>query len=425
MSEVASGFRGHGRTEVARPEDLEPVAAHLDRVLDGLAPLEARTVRTEQAVGLSLAEDVVAPGPITPFASSAMDGYAVVAADVSGATADAPARLAVTGEVAAGAVGDAPLRPGEAVRIMTGAPVPEGADAVVPVELTTESDAEVAVHVAVEAGANIRPAGEIAAAGDVLLRTGRRVGPGELAVLATVGLTAVRCHPAPRVGIVTTGDEIVSAGRELARGQIHDSNGPMLAALVAAAGATAVRRGPVPDDPDALRATFTEVTDEVDLLITTGGVSAGAHDHVRDVLAELGDVRPTRVAMKPGMPQAAGRVRGVPAIGVPGNPVSAFVSFEVFALPAIRRLQGRADLHRPTVRAELGAPLRASPHKRTFIRVRLDERPDPWRATPTGHQGSHVLTSVADADGLAEIDEDTVDVPAGETVTVRLLTDLR
>lgn len=417
----ASGFRGLGRTEVTTPDELEGVDAYRERILSDLTPIEPTEVGLSDVLGLVLAEDVIAQEQLPPFSNSAMDGYAVVAADLADGDAQRPVRLRVTGEVAAGSGLLPRVESGAATRIMTGAPVPPGADAVVPVEVTLEADGEVTIFRSFPVGANIRPSGEDVPAGQLVLRAGRRLRPGDIALLAALGRSRVRCHPRPRVLVFSTGSELVAHDRPLEPGSIRDSNGPMLSALVRQAGGLAFSVGIVPDDRPSLEHAFESNLGDSDLLITTGGVSAGAHDHVRDVLGMLGEVQVTKVAMRPGMPQVWGRVRGVPVFGLPGNPVSSFVSFEVFVRPALRRLQGRADLFSPTITAQLVEDVHTAPAKRTFLRVGLRQEAGRWMAGLSGGQGSHQLSGLLGADGLAEIPEERTTVGAGEDVRVHLL----
>ncbi len=417
----ASGFRGVGRTEVTVADELEGADAYRDRILSDLTALEPVELGLSDALGLVLAEDIRAREPLPPFTNSAMDGYAIMARDVVDSDSGQPARLRVVGEVAAAPGVPPTVEAGTAVRIMTGAPLPQGADAVVPVELTRESDGEVAIFRSCPPGANIRPSGDDVRVGQLVLRAGRRLRPGEIALLAALGRARLRCYPRPRVVVISTGSELVAHDQPLTPGTIRDSNGPMLAALVRRAGAIAVAAGVVPDARDSLAQAFDSNIPGADLLIATGGVSAGAHDHVRDVLAMLGEVRATKVAVKPGMPQVWGRVRGVPVFGLPGNPVSSFVSFEVFVRPALRRLQGRSDLFSPTITARMSEEVHTPAAKRTYVRVRLGQEDGGWTARPSGGQGSHAISGLVDADGLAVIPEEQTRVRAGEAVRVHLL----
>lgn len=416
-----SGFVGRGRAEVVTPDELVSFEDYRREVLAAVHPLAHMQVRVGDALGLVLAEDVVAREPLPSFANSAMDGYAVRAEDLAAATVDAPVQLRVTGEAAAGHPSDQPVEPGCAVAIMTGGVVPVGADAVVPVERTSGGGDTVAVHVAPSAGDNVRPVGQDVAVGTRVLAAGARLSAADVGLLAALGLADVPAVPTPRVAVVSTGDELVPTGRQPGPGQLRDSNGPMVRALVRQAGALAQKLPIVGDDRRRLTEALDSATGHADLIITTGGVSAGRHDHLVDVVRQLGSATPRKVAMKPGMPQLLGRVHDTPLLGLPGNPVSTFVSFELFARPAIRRMQGRSDLDRPMVRASLTEDVRTPAGKRTFVRVRLHQEDGRWRATPSGGQGSHVLSALSAADGLAVVAPDSETVYAGETVPVLLL----
>jgi molybdopterin molybdotransferase len=418
-----SAFVGQGRDRVTEPNELVTVEDHLGGILALLPTAEPISLRLVDALGLILAEDLTSEATVPSFASSAMDGYAVVSTDLAGASADTPVGLAVAGEIAAGEVPTEPLRPGQSVRIMTGAPVPEGADAVVPVELTSGDGDQVRFHRPVAAGEHIRGAGEDVEAGQALLAAGRRISPADIALLATAGVTQVHCIPPPRVVVMSTGDELVRADHQPGPGQIRDTNGPMLTAMVRACGGVPFSAGIVPDDRKTLMNAFDTNSGHADLFVCTGGASAGTRDLLPDVIGALGEVTRAKVAMRPGMPQIRGRIGNVPVIGLPGNPVSAFVSFEVFVRPAIRRLQGRRDVARPQVRAVATAPITAPEHKRGYVRVTLKRDGPRWLATPTGAQGSHLVSSIARADGFAIVPEDTTQVPEGGDVHVHLLVD--
>ena len=402
------------------PGELVPLEVHRRDVLARIAPLETIELGLLEAHGCVLAADVVAGADIPGFTNSAMDGYAVASAGL-----DAGATLEVVAEIAAGTPATMPVGAGQAVRIMTGAQLPPGADAVVPVEVADEANGRVTLRVRPEPGTNIRAAGEDVRAGTVVLQAGRRLGPADVGMLAAVGRSRVTVHPKPRVAVMSTGDELVDPDTPLTPGRIHDSNSFMLAAMAREAGASGLRHAIVGDDRRALTEAFEGALVSADMIITSGGVSAGRYDYVKDVLAGLGDVQFRKVGMQPGMPQAFGFLRrggqAVPCFGLPGNPVSAFVSFEVFVRPALRRLQGRADLNRPRVSAIVDEPMTSPAHKVSFIRVRLRREADGWHATPTGAQGSHVLRSAVDADALAEIPADRTEVGVGEAVVVHLL----
>jgi len=402
---------------------LEDVQAH---VMGAVVPLEPVAVPLADALGLVLAEDAVADELIPPFANSAMDGYAVRALDCTGASDTAPVRLAVVGEVAAGASPTTSVGPGEAVRIMTGAPVPDGADAVVIVE-HTRLDGDTVV-VTRPAGAHIRAAGGDVAPGDVVLPAGTLAGPAQVGVLASLGRGSVMVRRRARLGVLSTGDELAGPGEPLAPGKIRESNRPMLLAAAALAGCDPTDLGVVPDDEASVRTALERGVGECDALVTSGGVSVGEYDFVREVLAELagGDMRWFQVAIKPAKPFAFGlmaRTDGppVPVFGLPGNPVSSYVSFELFARPALRAMMGDPRPFRPVVSAVAEAPLRRrADGKVHFDRVWVRWSGDALLAVPSGVQESNVLSALGRANGLAVL-PDGEGVDAGEPVAVMLL----
>jgi molybdopterin molybdotransferase len=416
-------FVGHGREEVSTPDELVAVEDHLAVILDSLPTSEPIELRLMDALGLVLAEEVVSAVTLPSFPNSAMDGYAVVAADLAGASVDTPVNLPVVGEVAAGADSLPSVSPGRVVRIMTGAPLPAGADAVVPVETTSGGQGQVAFHRPFEPGDNVRVPGEDLTPGQPLVAAGRRLAPADVGLLSAAGVTRVTCYPPPRVVVMSTGDELVPATEEPGPGRIRDANGPMLAAMVRVAGGIPFSAGIVPDDRKALMHAFDTNRGHCDLFVCTGGASAGTRDLLPDVIGAMGEVTTAKVAMKPGMPQILGRIGDTPVLGLPGNPVSAFVSFEEFVRPAIRHLQGRRDVQRPTVVARATERMVSPPHKRSFLRVRLGREGAAWTCSQTGAQGSHVISSIAQADGLAVIPEDVTEVAAGDEVRVQLLVD--
>lgn len=417
-----SDFVGRGREEISTEDELTPFGEYRQMVLDAVSPLATMQVRVGDALGLVLAEDVVSTEPLPGFANSAMDGYAVRSSDVGAATVDEPVRLRVLGEAPAGHPADMPVEVGGAIAVMTGGVIPVGADAVVPVEQTSGGrDGEVAIHVPAQSGDNVRAVGVDVGVGTTVLRKGKRLGPADIGLLAALGMADVPAVPTPRVAVLSTGDELVPTGRPVGPGQLRDSNGPMVRALVRETGALAQKLPIVGDDHRRLTEALDSATGHADLIVTTGGVSAGRHDHLVDVVRQLGSVEPRKVAMKPGKPQLLGRVGDVPLLGLPGNPVSTFVSFELFARPAIRRLQGRGDLDRPRVRATLTEDVGTARPKRTFVRVGLRRGADGWQATPSGGQGSHVLSALSAASGLAVIEEGTEVARAGSPVTVIVL----
>lgn len=417
-----SGFVGKGRAEIVTADELTPFDDYRRDVLAAVEPLDTMEVRVGDALGLVLAEDVVATEPLPGFANSAMDGYALLAADVGDATVEEPVELEVVGEAAAGHVAGRAVERGTAIAVMTGGELPTGADAVVPVERTSSPrDGRVAVHVPAEPGDNIRPVGQDVAVGTTVIEQGVRIGPAHVGLLAALGHHLVAAVPSPRVVVVSTGDELVPSSRAPGPGQLRDSNGPMLRALVRAAGAEAFPAPLVGDDRRRLGRTLDEATGHADLIVTSGGVSAGAHDHLESVVGQLGEVAAHKVGMRPGMPQLLGRIHDTPLIGLPGNPVSSYVSFELFVRPAIRRLQGRRDLDRPRLRVLLDEPLTGPPDKQHYVRVTLRRRDGRWHARPTGSQGSHVLSSMAACDGLAIVPADVDRIEAGDTAVVIVL----
>ncbi len=403
---------------------MDSVDDYLAAILAAIRPLMPRELSLDDADGGVLAEDIAAQWPLPPFDNSAMDGYAVRASDIAAATADAPVTLPVTGEVAAGDTREHQLVPGSCLRIMTGAPLPGGADAVVPVELTDGGTARVAVSQAVAAGASVRRAGGDAAAGDALLAAGSRLGPAPLGLLAAAGRASVLARPRPRVAVFSTGNELAAPGTPITRGRIWESNSFMLASAARQAGADAYRQPSVPDDADQVLAVIEDAAGRADLLVTSGGVSMGGeHDVVKAALQTLGTVRFRKVAMQPGMPQGFGVIgaASTPILTLPGNPVSAFVSFQLFARPALRALQGTTDGHQRTARAVLTAPLRSPPEKRSFLRGVLAD--DGTEITPLSGQASHQLAALARANALIVVPEQVISMQAGDVAEVICLDD--
>jgi len=402
---------------------LKSVDAHLDDILSAVGPLPDIELQLLDAHGCVLAEDVSAEWPLPAFDNSSMDGYAVRAADVEAASEAAPVRLPVVGDIAAGSGGGYSVRPGLCVRIMTGAPMPPGADAVVPVEWTDGGVASVEIRRGAPAGTYIRRAGEDVQAGQQVLAAGTHLRAAQVALLAAVGRARVLARPKPRVVVISTGSELVEVGNPVPPGKIHDSNSYALTAAVREAGAIAYRVGIVPDDPKVLIDTIEDQLVRADLVVTSGGVSAGAYDVVKAVVGRLGDVAFERVAMQPGMPQGFGMVGDdrVPFFGLPGNPVSTMVSFEVFVRPAIRRMLGAEPVHRPRVRARLTAPLSSPSGKRQFARARLEVRSGEYAVTPLSGSGSHLVAGYAAADALIVVPEEITEMPAGTPVPVMLL----
>lgn len=428
------------------------VDEHLEDILAAVRPLEPIELQLPDAQGCVLVEDVMVEVALPPFDNSSMDGYAVRISDVEGATEEFPAVLTVIGDVAAGDGGLADGRsvaPGEAARIMTGAPLPAGADAVVPVEWTdggtgggpadamrAHSEApegasgEVRIHRPVEARAHVRARGSDVQPGELALRAGSVVGPPQIGLLAAIGRSTVKVRPRPRVVVLSTGSELVQPGEELTGGRIYDSNSFALTAAARDAGAIAYRVPAVADDAETLRATIEDQLIRADIVVTTGGVSVGAYDVVKEALASVGDeddpgsgIDFRKLAMQPGKPQGFGSIGPdhTPLLALPGNPVSSYVSFELFVRPAIRALMGLKDVRRPTVRATLSTDKAlASPSgKRQFLRGTYDA--GAGTVTPVGGAGSHLIAALAQADALIVLPEDVTSAEPGTETEVILL----
>jgi molybdopterin molybdotransferase len=372
------------------------------------------------ARGCVLAEDVTAPWPLPPFDNSAMDGYAVRVEDVKAASDGKPVVLRVVDDVPAGYRASVPVTEGTAIRIMTGAPMPEGAEAVIPVEWTDAGMPEVKIMRDVTFGAHVRSRGDDVSLGDVVATSGTVLGPREIALLAAVGRGRVSVHPAPRVVVLSTGSELVEPGTPLQPGLITDSNGYTIAAAIQEAGAIAYRVGPVPDDAPTLLSTLEDQLVRADMIVTTGGVSAGAYDTVKAVLSRLGTVEFNKVAMQPGMPQGHGFLgpEQTPIFTLPGNPVSAYVSFEVFVRPVLRRMLGHQRIYRPVVRAVLTETLMSPQGKRQFARGHLAVEEGRYVVRPAGGQGSHMLGAMAQANCLVVVPEDVTEVKPGTALAV-------
>ena len=402
------------------------VEEHRAAVATLLGSMPAERVAVAAARGRVLAEPLVAGVALPPFDNSAMDGYAVRAADVAGAREDDPVVLPVAADVPAGCTDPPPLRPGTAHRIMTGAPVPTGADAVVQVEHTDGGGERVRVFRAAAAGTSVRRTGEDVAAGAVVLPAGTVLGPAQIGVAAAVGVATLPVRRRPGVLVLSTGSELVAPGTPLRPGQIYESNGPMLVAAVEDAGGAGELLRFVPDDVAHLRRVLDErlgprTVDRapVDLVLTSGGISAGAYEVVREALAGRG-VEFVKVAMQPGGPQGAGRLAGgVGVVALPGNPVSSQVSFEVFVRPVLRAALGHPHPERPRVTAALAAPVTSAPGRRQFRRGRVDAVAGTVREL--GGPPSHLLAALARADCFFVVPEEVTELPAGAPVEVWLL----
>ena len=404
-----------------------------ERILSFFSVLEADDTPVLEALGQVLAEDVVAGFDIPPLANSAMDGYAVQSGSLKGASIGAPVALSVIGSVAAGELPTDRVAPGTAVRIMTGAPIPDGADAVVPFEDTDEADrrssgadlGRIAIRVEVEQGADIRPAGQDVKSGERVLTKGTALRPAEIGVLASLGHDRVRVTRRPVVAILSTGDEILEPGGPHAPGKIYDSNSYSVAAAVLKSGGVPRKLGIARDNIDAVGAKLREGLTS-DMLITTAGVSKGDYDMVKDVLAKHGQIDFWSVRMRPAKPLAfgmldAGGGRQVPHLGLPGNPVSALVAFEQFGRAAIRKMMGKTAVDRPTIEAVLDEPIYNTDGRRVYARAVVTRRNGVYHVRLTGHQSSNLLTSMSRANGLAICPEDVAKKDAGEMVQVQML----
>ncbi|MFF4212471.1 gephyrin-like molybdotransferase Glp [Streptomyces sp. NPDC001796] len=434
-------------TRTTGQDRLWSVDEHLEDILTTVRPLEPIELNLLDAQDCVLVDDVTVPLSLPPFDNSSMDGYAVRVADVAGASEEFPAVLTVIGDVAAGAADLLHVGPGQAARIMTGAPLPPGAEAVVPVEwtdgglgggpvsgmrarsLAPEGAAgQVRVHRPAEARAHVRAEGSDVRAGDLALAAGTVLGPPQIALLAAIGRGTVRVRPRPRVVVLSTGSELVQPDEELAAGQIYDSNSFALTAAARDAGAIAYRVGAVADDADTLRSTIEDQLVRADLMVTTGGVSVGAYDVVKEALSSMGDADEAgggvdfrKLAMQPGKPQGFGSIgpEHTPLLALPGNPVSSYVSFELFVRPAIRTLMGLPDVHRPRTRAVLKADkaLTSPAGRRQFLRGTYAD----GTVSPVGGAGSHLIAALAQADALIVVPEDDTSIEPGTEVEVVLL----
>ena len=428
--EEAAHHHGHSHAG----EDMLSVEEALARVMESFAPLEPVEAALLECLGQTLAEDVTSPLSLPPLANSGMDGYALRGADIAGASADSPRRLPVVGIIAAGQMPERAVESGVAMRIMTGAPVPDGADTVVPFEETDEVQRkregrlldEVAVFAEMPVGANVRPAGEDIRPGQLVLEAGTVIRAAEVGVLASLGLNRARVIRRPVVSVLATGDELETAGSALSGGRIYDSNSFSVAASVVACGGVPRLLGIARDNLDDLHAKLSAAADS-DLVITSAGVSKGDYDIVKDVLEQRGAMNFWSVRMRPAKPLAFGHLRGndggkdVPLLGLPGNPVSAMVAFEMFARPAIHAMLGRRVRPRPAVDGVLTGPIRNYDGRRVYARVEVERRDGVYYATPTGPQGSNILTSMSRANGLAICPEDLPVKQAGEQVRIIML----
>jgi molybdopterin molybdotransferase len=394
----------------------------LERILSEISALPKTSVPLAEATGLVLAEDVIAREDMPPFANSAMDGFALRSSDSTTRNGQ-PARLRVIGNVAAGYVAEHAVEAGTAMRIMTGAPVPPGADAVIQIELTRDgglqSD-EVEVLQAVAPGNNIRPAGEDMQSGQTILLRGSEIGPWEIGVLATLGVAMVPVIRRPRVAILGTGDEIIEIDQPLSPGKIRNSNSYLLEAAVRHAGAQPLRLGVARDTAESLREKLSQAR-ESDLIITSGGVSVGDFDLVKDMMAEQGKINFWRINMRPGKPVAFGHIGATPLLGLPGNPVSAAVTFELFGRPVLRKMQGHTRLLRQQVEVIVEDGIAERAMRRHYVRAHVEWRAGQLIAHTTGNQGSNIMTSLLNANALVIVPEGGVTIEPGEKAEALML----
>jgi molybdopterin molybdotransferase len=394
----------------------------LARILTEITPLNVRQVPLPEASGLVLSQDIVAQEDIPPFANSAMDGFALLSQD-SQPQHGQPPRLRITGAVAAGYVADHAVEKGTTMRIMTGAPVPPGADSVIQVELTRTEGSDsawVEILATVPMGNNIRPAGEDMRSGQTVLRQGDEIGPWEIGILATLGWPTIPVIRSPHVAILGTGDEVIDVAEPLRPGKIRNSNSYLLEAAVQRAGAIPHRLGVAHDTVESLREKFTEAV-QYDLIITSGGVSVGDFDLVKNIMAEQGQINFWRINMRPGKPVAFGHISGIPLLGLPGNPVSAAVTFELFGRPVIRKMLGHTRLIRQQVDVIVEDGVSDRAMRRHYVRARVEWRDGRFVAHTTGNQGSHIMTSLLNVNALVIVPEGGVQVHAGDTAKAIML----
>ena len=402
-------------------ERLLSVEEARQRVLDDIpAPMPSEEVSLTTALGRILAEDAYAAEALPAFSNSAMDGYAVISDDTLGASPDTPVVLRLVGEVPAGRIYPGRLRTGESVRILTGAPLPEGADAVIQQELTRTGQGTVSLLAQASTGMSVRPAGDDVSKGELLASAGTELGPAELALLAALGIHPVKVRRRPRVAILSTGDELAPLGTTPAPGQIRESNALYLAAAVERAGAIPLRLGVAHDQSEEIRSRL-QAAQDADLILSSGGVSVGDYDLVKQILAEEGTINFWRVRMRPGKPLAFGMLGAIPMLGLPGNPVSAAVTFELFGRPAIRKLLGCQELLRPSFEVVLAGEDIERSDRRNFVRATLESRAGTLVAIPTGSQGSHRISSLLGAGALLVIAEGEGIVRQGELVPAMML----
>ncbi len=400
-------------------EEMKPLAAARREVLSALELLPILEIPLDQAQGLALASDVVAPHSVPPFANSAMDGYAVRVADVE----NPPVVLKITEDLPAGQVASGSVLPGRVIKIMTGAPIPPGAEAVVKVEDTEAVTGEkVRIMSSVRMGTSVRPAGGDLEKGQLVLPAGIRLGPVHLGVLATIGVSAPKVRRRAKVAVLSTGDELFPVDHPtLPPGGIRDSNRPLLKGLLAELGVEIIDMGIIPDRERRLRAALLDASDIADAIVTSGGVSMGEYDLVKQVLSSLGNIELWKVAMQPAKPFAFGHINGTPLFGLPGNPVSALVAYEQFVRPSLLKMMGSQAVYRPRIPARAGHAFRTNPAKTVFVRVVVSQEGDRMVARSSGGQGSNVLSAAASAVGMAVAPVGVDLIREGGPVAVELL----
>jgi len=401
-------------------DGLVPVDEARRAVLSRIEPLPPLQMPLTDAYGCVAAEDMIARVALPEFASSAMDGFAVRAYDVAEATPERPAELKIVGRSEMGKRPEATVGMGEAVKIATGAPMPGGADTVVAVENAEEDDGLVRLFEPAGEGHHVRPRGEDVQEGDLLVPRGRRLAGAELGLLANAGIPHPLVHPRPRVIVLSTGDELIPPTENPSFGQVRDANAYTLFGALREVGAIPVLAGIVKDDPDSLKETVFSFEIQADAFVSSGGISVGERDVVKAAFFRRGEIEFSKVAMQPGMPQGFGFIEGKPFFGLPGNPVSVFVSFEMFVRPAMLRMMGRTQLGRPEVRATLTGPVKGPKGKTVFARVEVARGPEGWTATPTGGRGSNLLSTIARANGLAVLPAGVEEAGPGDQLRVLL-----
>ncbi|HTZ41526.1 MAG TPA: gephyrin-like molybdotransferase Glp [Syntrophales bacterium] len=398
-----------------------PVAEALKTILEGIHPLGCENVPIASVLGCVLGEDIVSGRTIPPLANSAMDGYAVIAADTAFASRENPVVLDVLEDVPAGRVATQPIRKGQAIRIMTGAPLPVGANAVIRVEDTEALEDRVKIQAAAAPGLDIREAGEDVQTGELVIPKGCVLRAAEIGMLAALGRSYVSVHQRPVVAVVSTGDELVEIDETPGPGKIVNSNGYSLAAMVLEAGGIPLQVGIARDNREDLLAKFRTAA-RADIVVSSGGVSVGDYDLVKEIMAEIGNrIQFWRVAMRPGRPLAFGRLEGKPLFGLPGNPVSSMVSFEQFIRPSILKMRGYENLFRKAIRAEITERITKKKGLKYFLRARVEFRDGKYLAATTGEQGSGILKSMVLANGLIVLPEDLTAAKPGDEVAVQLL----